>query len=56
MSTAFSIRKTSQFLSDRERVANRRQDAESIEEPDLADAEEQEIAELWAADTGNQGA
>ena len=31
-------------------------DPEPMEQPDLADAEEEEMAELWAADPGNQGA
>lgn len=34
----------------------RRRGAEPVEEPVLADAEEEEIAMLWAADPGNQGA
>lgn len=31
-------------------------DAEPDEDPVLADAEQEEMAELWAHDTGNQGA
>jgi len=42
--------------SDPERAAIRTIDAEPIKEPVLAEAEEEEIAELWAGDPGNQGA
>ena len=45
-----------QFLTDPEGAATRTGDAEPIDEPVLADAEEEEMAELWAADPGNQGA
>ena len=45
-----------QFLTDPEGAAIRTRDAEPIEEPVLADAEEEEMEELWAADRGNQGA
>ena len=45
-----------QFLTDPEGAAIRTRDADPIEEPVLADAEEEEMAELWAADPGNQGA
>jgi hypothetical protein len=47
---------TAQLLTDPEGAAIRRRDAEPIEDPILADAEEEEIAELWAGDPGNQGA
>jgi hypothetical protein len=47
---------TTQLLTDLEGATIRRQDAEPIEDPVLADAEEEEIAELWAGDPGNQGA
>ena len=47
---------TTQLLTDPEEAAIRRADAEPIEEPRLADAEEDELAELWAGDPGNQGA
>ena len=43
-------------FTDPEGAAIRTRDAEPIEEPVLADAEEEEMAELWAADPGNQGA
>ena len=46
MTTTFPIPEVTQFLSD----------PEPIEDPVLADAEEEEIAELWAGDPGNQGA
>ena len=49
------IMTTTQLLTDPEGAAIRRQDAEPIEDPVLADAEEEEIAELWAGDPGNQG-
>ncbi len=47
---------TTQLLTDPEGAAIRRRDAEPVEGPVLADAEEEEIAELWAGDPGNQGA
>jgi hypothetical protein len=48
---------TTQFLTDPEGAAIRSRDAEPIEDhPVLTDAEEEEIAELWACDRGNQGA
>jgi hypothetical protein len=47
---------THQRLTDPEGAAVRTGDAEPIEEPVRADAEEEEIAELWAGDPGNQGA
>lgn len=46
---------TTQLLTDHE-AALRGRDAEPIEEPVLADAEEEEFMELWASDPGNQGA
>src|SRR5580704_9277982 len=42
--------------TDPEGAAIRRGHAEPIEDPVLADAEEEEIAALWTGDTGNQGA
>ena len=47
---------TTQLLTDPEEAAIRRREPEPIEDPVLADAEEEEIAELWAGDPGNQGA
>ncbi len=45
-----------QFVTDPEGAAIRRRDAEPIRDSVPSDAEEEEIAELWAADPGNQGA
>lgn len=56
MTITVSIPGAAQLLSDPEGGAIRRRDAEPMEDPVLADAEEEEIAELWAADPGNQGA
>jgi hypothetical protein len=47
---------TAQLLTDPEAAAIPRRDPELIEDPVLTDAEEEEIAELWAGDRGNQGA
>jgi hypothetical protein len=47
---------TAQLLTDPEGTAIRIRDEEPIEDAVLADAEEEEIAELWAGDPGNQGA
>jgi len=47
---------TTQLLTDSEGAGIRKRDAEPIEEPVLAVAEDEEIAELWAGDPGNQGA
>jgi hypothetical protein len=43
-------------LSDPETAAIQRRDAEPTEDRVLADAEEEEMEELWASDPGNQGA
>lgn len=56
MTTTVPIPKMTQPLTDPERADIRRRDAEPMEDPVLADAEEEEMAELWAADPGNQGA
>ena len=45
-----------QRSTDPEGAAIRRGDPEPIQDPVLADAEEEEIAALWAGDPGNQGA
>ena len=50
------IPEVAQYLTESAGATIRRPDAEPIEDPDLADAEEEEMAELWAADPGNQGA
>jgi hypothetical protein len=47
---------TTQFATAREGAAIRRRDSEPVEDLVQADAEEEEIAELWAGDPGNQGA
>ena len=51
MTTTVPIPEVTQLLID-----PRGRDAEPIEDPVLTDAEEEEIAELWAHDSGNQGA
>ena len=43
-------------FSDPEETANRTEYAEPNDDSVLADAEEEEMADLWAADPGNQGA
>ena len=52
MTTTVPIYEMTQFLSDPEGADIRRRDPEPL----LSDAEEEEIAELWADDRGNQGA
>ena len=56
MTTTVPIREVTQFLTDSKGATIRRGDREPIEDPVLADAEEEEIVELWAGDPGNQGA
>jgi len=56
MTTTVPIPEMTQPLTDPKEAAIRRRDAEPIKDPALADAEEEEMAELWAADPGNQGA
>ena len=56
MTTTFRIPEVAQLLTDREGASIRIRDAEPSDDPALADAEEEEIAELWAGDPGNQGA
>lgn len=56
MSTEFSKPNMAQFLTDPEGAAIRGRDVEQIEQRVPADAEEEEIAALWADDRGNQGA
>jgi hypothetical protein len=56
MTTTLPIPEVKQLLTDTKGAVIRRRDAEPIEDPVLADAEEEEFAELWAADPGNQGA
>ena len=56
MTTRVPIPAVTQFSTDPEDAAIRERDPEQIEELVLGDAEEEEIAELWAEDRGNQGA
>ena len=56
MTTTVPIPEMTQRFSDSQGAAIPRPDAEPIESPLTADAEEEEIEELWAADPGNQGA
>ena len=56
MTTTVPIPEVTQLLNDREGAAMRSRDEEPMEDPLLADAEEEELAELWASDRGNQGA
>ena len=56
MTTTVPIPEGSQLLTEPEGAATRIQTQEPTEDPVLADAEEEEIEQLWAADTGNQGA
>jgi hypothetical protein len=56
MATTVPIHELTSFSTAPEGAAIRRGDAEPIDDPFLTDAEEEEIAELWAGDPGNQGA
>lgn len=56
MTEPFPLQQATQFLSDPEEIGDPMRDPAPMEEPDLADAEEEAMAELWAADPGNQGA
>lgn len=56
MTTTVPIPELIHPVTDPKGAAIRKRDAEPIEDPALADAEEEEMAELWAADRGNQGA
>lgn len=57
MAMTIPIAEMKQFFTDpEEAAAMRTRDTETMEEPPLAEAEEEEITELWAADPGNQGA
>ena len=56
MTTTVPIPEVRQLSTDPEGSAMRGRDAEPIEDPVLADAEEEEMAMLWAGDPGNQGA
>jgi len=54
MTTTAPIPEGAQLPSDPKADATRRRDVKP--DPPLEDAEEEEMAELWAGDTGNQGA
>ena len=56
MTTTLPIREVKQLFIDPQAAAIWRRDEETIEDPVLADAEEEVFAELWASDRGNQGA
>ena len=56
MTTTVPIPEAMQILTDPEGAAMRRRDAAPVEDRVPADAEEEEIVQLWAEDTGNQGA
>jgi hypothetical protein len=56
MTRTVPIPEVRQLLTDPEGAASLRRDPAPLEDPVLADAEEEEIAQLWAADPGNQGA
>lgn len=56
MATTVPIPEVKQFLTHPDAAAFRSRDAQPVEDPVLAEAEEEEIAQLWAADPGNQGA
>ena len=56
MTTTDPIPERTQRFNDPEGADLRRQDPDPNEERVLEDAEEEEIAELWAGDPGNQGA
>ena len=56
MTAKVPIAGVTQHLTDPEGATIRGRDAEPMKDPALADAEEEEFEELWAADPGNQGA
>lgn len=56
MSTTLSIPEDTRFLTSLEGAAMRTGDAEPNHYSVPPDAEEEEMAVLWAADPGNQGA
>ncbi|HWG22382.1 MAG TPA: hypothetical protein VG225_17795 [Terracidiphilus sp.] len=56
MTTANAIPEVKKTLTDPGEAAIWRRDAEPIQNRVPADAEEEEFAELWAGDPGNQGA
>ena len=56
MTKTVSIPEERRFLTDPEGAGIRTGDAEPNDDSVLADAEEEEMAVLWLADPGNQGA
>jgi hypothetical protein len=56
MTTMVPNPEVTQFITHPEGAVIRSRDTEPNEDPVLVDAEEEEIAQLWAADPGNQGA
>ena len=56
MAATVLIQQVKQPVTHNEATPIRMRDPEPISDPALSDAEEQEIAELWAGDPGNQGA
>lgn len=56
MTTRFGTSDETRFVADPDGAAIRTRDAEPKDDFVLADAEEEEMAVLWAADPGNQGA
>jgi hypothetical protein len=56
MTTTDPMPERTQRSTDPEGAAFRMRDANPNDDRVLADAEEEEIAELWAGDPGNQGA
>ncbi len=56
MNTNVPMNDRTQFLPDPQAAAFRMQDADPVEYLMLADAEAEELAELWLGDPGNQGA
>jgi hypothetical protein len=56
MATMVPMPEVTRLFTDPEAAPILRRDENPAEEPVLADAEEEELAQLWAADPGNQGA
>lgn len=55
MTTTSPLHQATQFLTESEETASPRRDPDPFEDSILADAEAEQMAELWAADPGNQG-
>jgi hypothetical protein len=56
MTTPVSNPEVMKLITTREGAANRKRLSEPMEDSVLADAEEEEMVQLWAGDRGNQGA